>query len=152
MTARLVAWWAWAGRHRQLFGWCIAALCVAVFGGGVALGATRAQGSGFREPGVTPAALARLSARSVEVVVMGTRPTGLVTRTRNGDLLFVRTVPETVFRQNGKVVGAGAVKRGSKVVVLGKPGARDGVMVARTVAIRGQVRLAAPTSEREALP
>lgn len=152
MTARLVAWWTWAGRHRQLLGWCTAAVYLAVFSGGVALGATRVQDSGFREPGVTPAALARRSARSVEVVVIGTRPTGLVTRTRDGDLLFVRTPPGTVFRQRGKAAEASAVTRGSKLVVLGRPGARAGVMIARTVAIRGRVALAAPTSEGEAQP
>lgn len=148
MSATMLRLWTWVARHRMVSGWLAALLAVVAFVGGISLGATRAQGSAFREPGLTPAAIARTRATTVEVVVMGKRANTLVTRTRDGDQLIIRTTPRTVYRRDGTVVDAASVRRGQRLLILGRPTLREGVMEAHTVAIRGVVpAVANPTAE-----
>ena len=139
MTGRLIRWWAWVGEHRLLAGWAIAMLSLALFGTGVALGATLESPRALQAVAAPPA-IAKPRAVSVEAVVMGRRPNGFVARTRTGDLLVVRTNESTTYRLKGKVADVTAIRRGARVLILGRTINREQVIRARVVAVRGMVR------------
>ena len=146
MTDRLIRLWSWVGAHRLLAGWAAAALCVAAFSGGIALGAAREQPAPFQQR--TRPALARPDSGLVTALVVGRRGTALITRTRKGDLLLVRTDERTVYRRRNADTDAGAVRRGTRVLILGRP-AEPGVLRARMIVVRGQSR--SPVRPPEAL-
>ena len=137
MTDRLIRLWSWVGAHRLLVGWAVALLCATAFGGGIALGAGREQPAGFEER--ARPALARPTRGLVTAVVVGKRGSTLITRTRQGDLLSVRTAESTTYRRKRTDVDASIVRRGTRVQVLGRP-AEPGVLRARVILVRGQSR------------
>ncbi len=139
MTARLVRWWAWVGEHRLLAGWLVAALGLSLFGGGVALGASLESPRALRAV-TAPPAIAKPQAVSVEAVVLGRRPTGFVARTRAGELLVVRTDESTTYRLKGKDADATAIRRGARVLILGRTTNQERAIRARVVAVRGMIR------------
>jgi hypothetical protein len=137
MTDRLVTLWSWVGVHRLLMGWAVALLGVAVFGAGVALGAST-EDRQFPQRADAPTASAKATA--LEVVIVGRRGATFVARTAEGDQLVIRITPQTRYRLKSRQADVNAVRRGAKVVVIGRP-LGDGVFRARTIAVRGQVRL-----------
>ena len=135
MTDRLIRLWRWVGMHRLLAGWAVGVLCIAAFSGGIALGATR-------EPPPAPPqqaapALARPESGFVAALVMGRRGTTLITRTRDGDLLLVRTDESTTYRRRNRDTDARSVRRGTQVMVLGRV-VEPGILHARVILVRGQ--------------
>lgn len=132
MSDAMLRAWGWVARRRLLAGWSIALVCLAVFGGGVTLGARE----GPRPAGSADGA-ARVRMPVVEARVIGRRDGGLVARTRAGDLLLVRTTDRTTYRFRGQQTDAGAVRRGARIAVVGRPGAA-GVIVARVIVVRHQ--------------
>lgn len=139
MTDRLIRLWGWAGPHRLLVGWAIALLGVAVFGAGVALGASTEE---RQFPQLPDAPTARAKASALEAVIVGRRGPNFIASTADGDQLLIRTTSQTKFRVKGQDADARAVRRGAKVVVIGRPLA-SGAFRARTIAVRGQVRATA---------
>jgi hypothetical protein len=144
MTDRLLRPWSWVARHHLLTGWLVAALGAVVFLSGIVLGAARAEPVPFRDS--TATTLARPRTSVVEAVITGRRPAGFVARTRAGDLLLVRTTDATTYRRGGRPAQATNVRRGTRVLIIGRPGAREGVVVARAVAILGQLRSPTPAA------
>lgn len=140
MTRRLVRWWAWIGEHRVLAGWVIGVVGVVAFGGGVALGAAREAPEPLQSVAVPPAVV-RPRAVSIEAVVLARRPNGFIARAANGDLVLVRTTEATRYRLKGGASDATAVRDGARVLVVGRPTNRVGVVRAHVVAVRG---MAAP--------
>jgi hypothetical protein len=149
MTDRLIHLWRWVGAHRLLAGWVAAAVCVLAFSGGVTLGAANEAPAQFNDAAQLGEAVdappAVVRSRAVEAVVLRRRGAALIARTAEGERLVIRTNARTTFRHKGKDVEPDAVRRGARVVVLGRP-AGEGVIVARVVAVRGWVRLAAEES------
>jgi hypothetical protein len=119
---------------------------LALFGSGVALGATLESPRALRAVAAPPA-VAKPRAIAVEAVVMGRHPAGFVARTRTGDLLLVRTNDSTTYRLKGKDADAAVVRRGARVLILGRTTDRERVIRARVVAIRGMVRPTAAPPE-----
>jgi len=145
MTERLIRFWEWVSGHRLVAGWAVALLGVAALGGGTALGAARAHPGGFPEREEPP--VARATTTVVEAVVMGRRGNTLITRTRTGELLRVRVVEATKYRVKNKPADASAVRRGARVVIVGRP-LGEGLMRARAISVRGRVPMAEPSEAR----
>ena len=137
MTDWSIRLWSWVGAHRLLAGWAAAVLCLTAFSGGIALGAAREQPAPFQQR--ARPALARPDSGLVTALVIGRRGASLITRTREGDLLIVRTAERTVYRRRNADADASVVRRGARVLVLGRP-AEPGVLSARMIVVRGQRR------------
>ena len=139
MTERLIRLWRWVGAHRLLAGWGVGALSIALFSGGVALGAASEQPAppGQRVSG----AQARNPSTVVEAVILGRQGATIAARTRAGDLLFIRTTESTRYRIRRQEADASAIRRGARVIVVGRP-LGDGMIRARAISVRGRVRLA----------
>jgi hypothetical protein len=84
---------------------------------------------------------------AVEAVVIGRRSAGFAVRTKGGDRLIVRTSEATTYRIRGKATDATAVRRGTRVLVLGRSTNQDHVIRARVVAVRGMARPPVPSPE-----
>jgi hypothetical protein len=140
MTDRLIRFWRWVGTHRMLVGWVAAVLCIAMFGGGVALGVTRDLPARFVEP--VDAKPAAVGSASVQAVVTRHRGNALIAVTAAGERLLIRTNERTIFRRRGETIPSEDIRRGARILVLGRP-AGEGVIVARAVVVRGRA-LAAP--------
>jgi len=152
MTDRLIRGWGWVGVHRFLVGWAVAMLGLVAFSGGIAFGAARETApSPALRPGPVET-VARVQSTAVEAVVIGRRPNGWVVRTRTDELLIVRTSDATTYRLKNKPADANAVRRGAKVLILGRPAPREGVMIARVIAVRGQIRNPVAPPEAIGLP
>jgi hypothetical protein len=134
------------GEHRLSAGWLLAAVGLALFGGGVALGATR-ESPRVLHAVAAPPTIAKPQAVSVEAVVMGRRPTGFIARTRAGDLVVVRTDESTTYRLKGKDADANAIRRGARVLILGRTTNQERVIRARVVTVRGMIPPPAPPPE-----
>ena len=149
MTEHLIRIWGWIGGHRLVAGWVVALLAVGACSGGAALGAARAHPGAFPEREGGP--VARATTTVVEAVVMGQRGNTLITRTRSGELLRVRLVEATKYRVKNKPADASAVRRGAKIVVVGRP-LGEGLMRARAISVRGRISLADPPPEMRGMP
>jgi hypothetical protein len=133
MIGRLIGVWHWVGAHRLLAGWVVAALAVLTFGGGVALGAASEQPAPVAvDAGDRPA---RKVSTVVEAVILGRQGATLVARTRDGELLYIRTHEATRYRLRNRAADATVVRRGSRVVVVGRP-IGDGLIRARAISVR----------------
>lgn len=131
-------------RQRHAAAWAVAAIAAFVLTGGVALGATvgsteKQASAAASEP--VRAALTTLprGRTGVQGMVLEVRPHGLLLRMGNGRRTAVITDATTVYRRNGHAVSRTALRRGQRVVVLGRVDAA-GFLHARVVALRGQVR------------
>jgi hypothetical protein len=146
MTERLIRVWRWVGAHRLLAGWVVGALGIAVFSGGIALGATSEPAAplGLRVSGER----ARNVPTVVEAVVLGRQGANVIARTRDGDLLVIRTTDATRYRARNRKADASAVRRGARVIVVGRP-LGEGIIRARAISVRDRVPLAG-SGEREA--
>jgi hypothetical protein len=133
MTERLIGIWRWVGSHRLLAGWAVASLAVLLFSGGVALGAADEQ------PTPLDADPREVRARNVstvvEAVILGRQGATLVARTRTGDRLFIRTHEATRYRLRNKPADASVVRRGARVIVVGRP-LGEGLIRARAISVR----------------
>ena len=147
MTERLIHLWRWVGDHRLLAGWAVGALGIALFGGGVALGAASEEPAslGARASGARASSVPSV----VEAVVLGRQGAIVIARTRDGDLLFIRTTDATHYRIRKREADASAVRRGARVIVVGRP-LGDGIIRARAISVRGRVPLADSGSEQRA--
>jgi hypothetical protein len=147
MTERLIRLWRWVGAHRLLAGWAVGALGIALFSGGAALGATSEQAVplGLRLSGVR----ARNVPTVVEAVVVGRQGANVLARTRDGDLLVIRTTDATRYRIRNRKADASAVRRGARVIVVGRP-LGEGIIRARAISVRGRVPLAGASNEQRA--
>lgn len=157
MTKRLVRVWAWVGGHRLLAGWLAAMLGLLTLGSGVALGATRdaapivetlPDGAANGQP---PKVVAPKSA-AVEAVIVGRRPQAILARTKQGDFIRIRTNENTVYKRGAKAMERDELRRGMRIVVLGRPNQAEGVMTARSVTVRGMIKMAPPPAEALDLP
>lgn len=132
--------WAWIGRHRRALKLGSVAVAFVLCVGGVALGMTSASGN----PGpvatgaVGPAAFEKPSSHYVVgVVAFVPAPGQAIVRARNGRFVVVQFDRQTVVRRNGKALGAGALRRGTRVIILGEP--RNDQLHAGVVTITGMV-------------
>jgi hypothetical protein len=154
MTDRLIRTWSWVAGHRLAAGWGAVLLALVLLGGGLGLGAAWDARPDFQPPiaEAEETAFVRPASTAVEAVIMGRRPNGFVARTRAGDLLLIRTSPQTTYRLRGRPAEAAAVRRGAIVVVLGRPDAVERAINARAIAVRGQIRPPALPPEAIGLP
>ena len=83
--------------------------------------------------------------------MVGRRGPSLITRTREGDLLIVRTDEHTTYRRKNATVDPGVVRHGTRVTVLGRS-AEPGIMEARVIVVRGQSRPPVRSPEAIDLP
>jgi hypothetical protein len=126
------------GGHRLLAGWFVATLAILLFGGGVALGAASEQPPPLGES--VSDSPARNVSTVVEAVIVGRQGNMLIARTRSGDQLFIRTHATTRYRLRNKAADASVVRRGARVVVVGRP-LGEGLIRARVISVRGRVSL-----------
>jgi hypothetical protein len=129
--------------HRRLAAWTVAAVAALALTGGVALG--EAAGSAANRvpaPAPAPARAAPTTLpqnrTAVQGVVLEVRPRGLLLLMGNGRRTVVITDAATAYRRDGHAVSRAALRRGQRVVVLGRVG-EAGFLRARVVALRGQV-------------
>jgi hypothetical protein len=133
MIERLIGIWRWVGSHRLLAGWIVAALAVLTFSGGVALGAASEQATPLTVDAVDRPA--HKVSTVVEAVILGRQGATLVARTRNGDMLYIRTHEATRYRLRNKAADAAVVQRGARVVIVGRP-LGEGLIRARSISVR----------------
>ncbi|MGH2584352.1 MAG: hypothetical protein ACRDJE_05505 [Dehalococcoidia bacterium] len=136
MTDRLIHLWRWIGAHRLLAGWAVVLLAVTVFTSSVALGAAQETPARFQERVDAPPA--RVKSTSIQAVVTGRRGDAWIARTADGERLVIRTTEKTTYRLKNKRADASAITQGSRIIILGRPGARPGVIVARIISVRSQ--------------
>ena len=136
MTGWLLTLWLAVARHDRLTGWLAAVLGTLALAGGATLGAARTDPPAFTDSVSTATVVPRRA--GVAAVVVARRPAGFLVRTRDGDLLLVRTTERTAYRQRGQPADPALVRRGTRVLVLGRPAPREGVLIARAVVILGQ--------------
>ncbi|HZQ38425.1 MAG TPA: hypothetical protein VFD32_21030 [Dehalococcoidia bacterium] len=144
-----MTFWAWAGRHGTAvkFGSILAA--VLLLAGGLVLGMSQASGNPapVEELGTTPpASLAKQTDHYIVgtiALVLPARREAIVRR-RNGQLVQVSFDTSTVVRRDRASQAQTALRRGTRVIVLGEP--MNGRLHAQVVTITGQapVRPAAP--------
>lgn len=111
-----------------------AAAAVAV-AGGVLLGAAGQPAIASPPPAETATVA---PGRTAVVGVVGrVGPAGFTVRSRDGAVVLIRTTEKTLYRQANRAAGRTALRRGQRVIVLGRVRA-DGRLLARGVSIRAQ--------------
>lgn len=141
-------------RHQALVGWLAALAAFAVAGAGILAGTSRAPAFASSLPvaGITAGPLATIAPGRVSVqgVIVAVRPRGLIVATPGRQPVLVRVDRQTRYRVQGKAATHAALRRGQKVVVLGRTD-EGGVMHARAVTARGAAK-SAPAPMRSPTP
>ncbi|GEM_PF-1862048 len=142
--------WSWAGKHAAAVKLGSLAAALALLVGGLLLGMNQASGNPAPagEVGSTPPAnLAKQTSHYIVgtiAIVLPARREAIV-RQRNGRLVQVSFDAATVVRRDRAREAQTALRRGTRVIILGEP--VDGQLHAKVVTITGQapVRTVTPT-------
>jgi len=130
----------------MLAGWAVALFGVMLLSGGVALGAARGDGARFTARADAPAT--RVASTALEAVIVGRRGENFIARTAGGEMLVIHTDAKTKFRLKGDAADQSVVRRGARVIVIGRP-AGAGALRARVIAVRRPAR--SPTQPPDAV-
>jgi len=155
-----MSFWTWVGRHARAVKLGSMAAAVALLCGGLALGMTQAAGGPAARPeGAPQAAAVVVPSRHylVGTISLVTAPGRAIVRSSGGRLFVVEYDRETVVRRDRQRTPLTALRRGTRVIVLGQP--RDGHLRAELVTITGMaparplpVRTPSATATRAATP
>src|SRR5579884_255999 len=117
--------WAWISRHRRALKLGSVAAAIVLFVGGLALGMSSAAGSPAPVAAPLdhqPSVPQKVSRHYVVGVVVGLfAPGRALVRARNGRLVVVEHDKQTIVRKSGQSQNVTAVRRGTRVIILGEP-------------------------------
>ena len=136
-----MALWSWAGSHGTVVKLGSVLIAVLLLAGGVLLGMSQASGNPapVDELGTTPpASLAKQTDHYIVgtvALVLPARREAIVRR-RNGQLVQISFDSTTVVRRDRARQAQTALRRGTRVIVLGEP--MNGRLHAQVVTITGQ--------------
>ncbi len=147
--------WAWAGRHGRAVKLGSILAAVLLLAGGLVLGMSQASGNPApaEELGTTPPASV---AKQTDHYIVGTIALVLparreaIVRRRNGQLVQVSFDAGTIVRRDRTRQAQTALRRGTRVIILGEP--MDGRLHAQVVTITGQAPVRPITPARPAVP
>lgn len=148
-----MALWSWAGKHGTAVKLGSVLVAVLLLAGGVVLGMSQASGTPapVEDVGNTPpASLAKQTDHYIVgtiALVLPARREAIVRR-RNGQLVQVSFDASTVVRRDRTRQAQTALRRGTRVIILGEP--VDGRLHAQVVTITGQAPVRAVTPTRPA--
>src|SRR6185437_206180 len=145
--------WTWVSRHGTAVKLGSVVAAVLLFAGGLVLGMSQASGSSapVAEVGTTPpASLAKQTAHYLVGTIALVQPArrGAIVRLRNGQLVQVAFDAGTVVRGDRARQAQTALRRGTRVIILGEP--ENGRLHAQVVTITGQAPARAVTPTRPA--
>jgi hypothetical protein len=150
-----MAFWVWASRHGAAVKLGSILAAVLLLAGGLALGMSQASGNPApaEEIGTTPPVSV---AKQTDHYIVGTIALVLparrevIVRRRNGQFVQVSLDAGTIVRRDRTQQAQTALRRGTRVIVLGEP--VDGRLHARIITITGQAPVRPVTPARPAVP